>query len=51
MEWYQVVKLLSATIPRFFLLLFIERKLQGLILSRNRLDQVAFGLIWLRLSA
>nr|DAE57034.1 MAG TPA: hypothetical protein [Caudoviricetes sp.] len=51
MEWYQVVKLPSATIPCFFLLLFIERKRQGLILSRNRLDRVAFGLIWLRLSA
>nr|DAT83092.1 MAG TPA: hypothetical protein [Caudoviricetes sp.] len=51
MEWYQVVKLPSATIPCFFLLLFIERKRQGLILSRNHLDRVAFGLIWLRLSA
>nr|DAN21059.1 MAG TPA: hypothetical protein [Caudoviricetes sp.]DAT48490.1 MAG TPA: hypothetical protein [Caudoviricetes sp.] len=34
----------------FFRLLFIERKRQGLILSRSRLDRVAFGLIWLRLS-
>ena len=50
MEWCQVVKLPSATIPCFFLLLFIERKRQGLILSRIRLDRVAFGLIWLRLS-
>jgi hypothetical protein len=45
MEWYQVVKLPSATIPCFFRLLFIERKRQGLILSRNRLDRVTFGLI------
>nr|DAM15160.1 MAG TPA: hypothetical protein [Caudoviricetes sp.] len=51
MEWCQVVKLPSATIPCFFRLVFIERKRQGLILSRNRLDRVAFGLIWLRLSA
>lgn len=51
MEWCQVVKLPSATIPCFFRLLFIERKRQGLILSRIRLDRVAFGLIWLRLSA
>lgn len=51
MEWYQVVKLTSATIPCFFRLLFIERKRQGLIWSRNRLDRVSFGLIWLRLSA
>nr|DAY84628.1 MAG TPA: hypothetical protein [Caudoviricetes sp.] len=51
MEWCQVVKLPSATIPCFFRLLFIEKKRQSLILSRNRLDRVAFGLIWLRLSA
>nr|DAG11599.1 MAG TPA: hypothetical protein [Caudoviricetes sp.] len=50
MEWYQVVKLPSATITCFFLLLFIRIKRQGLILSRNCLDRVAFGLIWLRLS-
>nr|DAJ64418.1 MAG TPA: hypothetical protein [Caudoviricetes sp.] len=37
MEWYQVVKLPSATIPRFFLLLFIRRKRQGLNLRKNRI--------------
>nr|DAR49259.1 MAG TPA: hypothetical protein [Caudoviricetes sp.] len=51
MEWYRAVKLPSAAILCFFLLLFIERKRQGLILGRSRLDRVAFGLIWLRLSA
>ena len=51
MEWHQVVKLPSATIPCFFRLLFVGRKRQGLILSRSRLDRVAFGLIWLRLPA
>nr|DAQ31032.1 MAG TPA: hypothetical protein [Caudoviricetes sp.] len=40
MEWCQVVKLPSATIPCFFLLLFIERKRQGLILGEKRLDRV-----------
>nr|DAU19835.1 MAG TPA: hypothetical protein [Caudoviricetes sp.] len=40
MEWHQVVKLPSATIPCFFRLLFIERKWQGLILGRKRLDRV-----------
>nr|DAI88125.1 MAG TPA: hypothetical protein [Bacteriophage sp.] len=45
MEWYQAVKLPSATIPCFFLLLFIKRKRQSLILSRSRLDRVAFGLV------
>ena len=40
MEWYQVVKLSSATIPCFFRLLFIERKRQGLILGKKRLDRV-----------
>ena len=40
MEWYQVVKLPSATIPCFFRLLFIERKRQGLILGKKRLDRV-----------
>nr|DAI18505.1 MAG TPA: hypothetical protein [Caudoviricetes sp.] len=39
MEWHQVVKLPSATISCFFCLLFIERKRQGLILSRIRLDR------------
>nr|DAF66881.1 MAG TPA: hypothetical protein [Bacteriophage sp.] len=51
MEWCQVVKLHSVTIPCFFRLLFIERKRQGLILSRSRLDRAEFELIWLRLSA
>lgn len=37
MEWCQVVKLPSATIPCFFLLLFIKRKRQGLNLRKNRL--------------
>lgn len=40
MEWYQVVKLPSATIPCFFRLLFIERKRQGLILGKKRFDRV-----------
>lgn len=40
MEWYQVVKLPSATIPCFFRLLFIERKRQGLILGKKRLNRV-----------
>ena len=39
MEWYRAVKLPSAAILCFFLLLFIERKRQGLILGRSRLDQ------------
>jgi hypothetical protein len=37
MEWCQVVKLPSATIPCFFLLLFIRGKRQGLDLRKNRL--------------
>jgi hypothetical protein len=37
MEWCQVVKLPSATIPCFFLLLFIRGKRQGLNLRKNRL--------------
>lgn len=37
MEWCQVVKLLSATIPCFFLLLFIRGKRQGLDLRKIRL--------------
>nr|DAH47491.1 MAG TPA: hypothetical protein [Caudoviricetes sp.] len=40
MEWCQAVKLPSATIPCFFRLLFIERKRQGLILGKKRLDRV-----------
>ena len=40
MEWYQVVKLPSATILCFFRLLFIGRKRQGLILEKKRLDRV-----------
>nr|DAE79528.1 MAG TPA: hypothetical protein [Caudoviricetes sp.]DAQ27767.1 MAG TPA: hypothetical protein [Caudoviricetes sp.]DAT71715.1 MAG TPA: hypothetical protein [Caudoviricetes sp.]DAT92237.1 MAG TPA: hypothetical protein [Caudoviricetes sp.] len=51
MEWCQVVKLPSETIPCFFLLLFIRGKRQGLDLSRSRLDRAEFELIWLRLSA
>nr|DAL24465.1 MAG TPA_asm: hypothetical protein [Caudoviricetes sp.] len=37
MEWCQVVKLPSATIPCFFLLLFIRGKRQGLDLRKIRL--------------
>nr|DAE71795.1 MAG TPA: hypothetical protein [Caudoviricetes sp.] len=37
MEWCLVVKLPSATIPCFFLLLFIRRRRQGLNLRKNRL--------------
>lgn len=37
MEWYQVVKLPSVTIPCFFRLLFVGRKRQGLNLRKNRL--------------
>nr|DAT88820.1 MAG TPA: hypothetical protein [Caudoviricetes sp.] len=51
MEWYQVVKLPSETIPCFFRLLFIERKRQGLILGKNRLDRVVSETKRLRLSA
>nr|DAF63366.1 MAG TPA: hypothetical protein [Siphoviridae sp. ctvI513] len=51
MEWHQVVKLPSATIPCFFRLLFIERKWQGLILGRKRLDRVVSEAKRLRLSA
>lgn len=49
MEWYQVVKLPSATIPCFFRLLFIERKRKGLIFGRKRLDRVVLETKWLRL--
>nr|DAH60286.1 MAG TPA: hypothetical protein [Caudoviricetes sp.] len=51
MEWYQAVKLPSATIPCFFRPLFIERKRQGLILRKKRLNRVAFELMWPRLSS